>query len=206
MKQTLQIGDHILVNKFVYGVKIPYLRKTIIPIKNPRRGDIVVFKYPVDPNKDFIKRVVGLPGDRIAIVDNRLVVNGEAVTYSPLDQELAAAFEPQGENPASYESHVLLNDPDQGIEGEPVRIWMNNPLRYANLTFYQSGYDDTTGVEVTDLQVVRNLGWRHSLGLAQYENIVRDARVRQALQRWDEEWSALQVKVSNYLEDLSSAS
>ena len=81
MKQTLQIGDHILVNKFVYGVKIPYLRKTIIPIKNPRRGDIVVFKYPVDPNKDFIKRVVGIPGDMIEIRDKQLYVNGQKVNH-----------------------------------------------------------------------------------------------------------------------------
>jgi signal peptidase I len=81
MKQTLQIGDHILVNKFVYGIKIPYLRKTIIPIKNPQRGDIVVFKYPVDPNKDFIKRVVGIPGDVIEIRDKQLYVNGQQVNH-----------------------------------------------------------------------------------------------------------------------------
>lgn len=81
MKQTLQIGDHILVNKFVYGIKIPYLRKTIVPIKKPQRGDIVVFKYPVDPNKDFIKRVVGIPGDVIEIRDKKLIVNGERVNH-----------------------------------------------------------------------------------------------------------------------------
>ena len=81
MKQTLQIGDHILVNKFVYGIKIPYLRKTIIPIKTPKREDIVVFKYPVDPNKDFIKRVIGIPGDVIEIRDKQLYVNGEQVSH-----------------------------------------------------------------------------------------------------------------------------
>ena len=81
MKQTLQIGDHILVNKFIYGVKIPYLRQTILPIKHPKRGDIVVFKYPVDPNKDFIKRVIGIPGDVIEIRDKQLYVNGEPVNH-----------------------------------------------------------------------------------------------------------------------------
>ena len=81
MKQTLQIGDHILVNKFVYGVKIPYLRKTLIPLKKPQRGDIVVFKYPVDPNKDFIKRVVGIPGDVIEIRDKELLVNDQKVNH-----------------------------------------------------------------------------------------------------------------------------
>lgn len=77
MKQTLQIGDHILVNKFIYGVKIPFLGKTIIPIKIPERGDIVVFKYPKDPDKDFIKRVIGVAGDRIEIIDKQLYVNNE---------------------------------------------------------------------------------------------------------------------------------
>lgn len=75
MKQTLQIGDHILVNKFIYGIKIPFLRKTIIPIKNPKRGDIIVFKFPEDPDKDFIKRVTGIAGDVIEIRDKNVYVN-----------------------------------------------------------------------------------------------------------------------------------
>ena len=81
MKQTLLIGDHILVNKFIYGVKIPYLQKTIIPIEEPKRGDIVVFKYPVDPDKDFIKRVIGIPGDVIEIREKKLYRNGQRVNH-----------------------------------------------------------------------------------------------------------------------------
>jgi signal peptidase I len=79
MKDTLLIGDHILVNKFIYGVKLPILRKVIIPVKEPQRGDIIVFKFPVEPEKDFIKRVVGLPGDRIEGRDKQIFVNGEPV-------------------------------------------------------------------------------------------------------------------------------
>ena len=79
MKQTLQIGDHILVNKFLYGIKIPYLRKTIIPLKTPQRGDIIVFKYPVDPKKDFIKRVIGVGGDVVECRDKQLYVNQKRV-------------------------------------------------------------------------------------------------------------------------------
>ena len=60
MVPTLLVGDHLLVNKFIYGVKIPLLRKTIIPISNPQRGDIIVFEYPKDRSKDFIKRVIGI--------------------------------------------------------------------------------------------------------------------------------------------------
>jgi signal peptidase I len=77
MKPTLQIGDHILVNKFVYGIKLPFIRKTVIPVSKPEREDVVVFIYPVDRSKDFIKRVIGLPGDRIEIRDRKVYINGE---------------------------------------------------------------------------------------------------------------------------------
>ena len=81
MKPTLQIGDHILVNKFIYGVKLPYVRKTIIPVSEPERGDIIVFKYPEEPDKDFIKRVIAIPGDTVKIQDKRVFVNGQPVAH-----------------------------------------------------------------------------------------------------------------------------
>jgi len=81
MKQTLQIGDHILVNKFLYGIKIPYWRKTIIPIKTPQRGDIIVFKFPNDPKKDFIKRVIGVGGDLVECRDKQLWVNQKRLNH-----------------------------------------------------------------------------------------------------------------------------
>jgi len=82
MKDTLLIGDHILVNKFIYGVKAPFFKKTIIPINDPKRGDIIVFEFPEDPSKDFIKRVIGLPGDVVEIRNKKLVVNGKTVKDS----------------------------------------------------------------------------------------------------------------------------
>jgi signal peptidase I len=75
MKDTLLIGDHILVNKFIYGVKIPFSQITLIPISHPNRGDIVVFKYPEDPSKDFIKRVVGVGGDVVEVKHKKVFVN-----------------------------------------------------------------------------------------------------------------------------------
>jgi len=81
MKETLKIGDHILVNKFIYGVKIPFLQTTIIPIANPKRGDIVVFKFPEDPSKDFIKRVIGVAGDVVEVRDKKVYVNSKLLNH-----------------------------------------------------------------------------------------------------------------------------
>ena len=74
---TLLVGDHILVNKFLYGVKIPFTNATLIPISEPERGDVIVFIYPVDKSKDFIKRVIGLPGDTLKIVGEKVLINGK---------------------------------------------------------------------------------------------------------------------------------
>jgi len=75
MKPTLLIGDHILVNRFIYGIKIPYFRKTVLPVGDPKRGDVVVFIYPEDRSKDFIKRVVGIGGDTIEIRNKKIYLN-----------------------------------------------------------------------------------------------------------------------------------
>lgn len=81
MKETLKIGDHILVNKFIYGVKIPYLQTTIVPITNPKHGDIVVFKFPEDPKKDFIKRVIAVAGDVVEVRDKQVYVNRKLLNH-----------------------------------------------------------------------------------------------------------------------------
>ena len=79
MEPTLLVGDHILVNKFVYGVKIPFINRTAIPIGKPKRGDVIVFIYPVDRSKDFIKRVVGVAGDVIEIRKKKVYINNKLV-------------------------------------------------------------------------------------------------------------------------------
>jgi len=84
MEPTLLVGDYLLVTKFTYGYKVPFITKRIFAFNKPDRGDIVVFKYPVDPDKDFIKRVVGIEGDEVFIKDKRLFVNGK-----PLEIEKA---------------------------------------------------------------------------------------------------------------------
>lgn len=84
MEPTLLVGDHILVNKFIYGVRLPFVNSTIIPVSEPERGDIIVFEYPVEPEKDFIKRVVGVPGDTVEIRDKKVYVNGRPVDDYPV--------------------------------------------------------------------------------------------------------------------------
>ncbi|MDL2270149.1 signal peptidase I [Desulfosarcina sp. OttesenSCG-928-A07] len=79
MEDTLLIGDHILVNKFIYGVKLPFVSKPVLPVKPILRDDIIVFEFPEDPRKDFIKRVIGLPGDQVEIRNKVVFVNSEQV-------------------------------------------------------------------------------------------------------------------------------
>jgi signal peptidase I len=76
MLQTLLIGDHILVSKFIYGIKNPFTDSMLIPIKSPKRGDIAVFKYPKDPRLDYIKRVIATAGDTVEIKDKKIFING----------------------------------------------------------------------------------------------------------------------------------
>lgn len=77
MEDTLAIGDHLLVNKFIYGSKIPFTGSRILAIRDPRQGDVIVFEYPEDPSKDFIKRVIGVPGDVVEVKNKRVYVNGK---------------------------------------------------------------------------------------------------------------------------------
>ncbi len=79
MLPTLQIGDHLLVSKFIYGLKVPFTGKTVIPWKSPKLGDVIVFKYPKDRSIDYIKRVIGTPGDTIEIVNKKININGKPI-------------------------------------------------------------------------------------------------------------------------------
>lgn len=88
MVPTLLVGDLILVNKFTYGVRLPILNKKIIDVNDPQRGDVMVFKYPQDMSQDYIKRVIGIPGDKIVYENKRLTINGQAVTYTAVDDYL----------------------------------------------------------------------------------------------------------------------
>ena len=85
MMPTLLTGDFILVNKYTYGIRIPISGTKIIAIGEPKRGDVIVFKYPEDPSTPFIKRVVGVPGDEIAYYNKSLYINGEEIRQDMVD-------------------------------------------------------------------------------------------------------------------------
>jgi signal peptidase I len=83
MLPTLLVGDFILVNKYTYGIRLPVINKKIIDIGRPARGDVMVFRFPRDPSMDYIKRVVGTPGDVVEYRDKHLIINGKAVAMRP---------------------------------------------------------------------------------------------------------------------------
>lgn len=84
MVPTLVDGDFILVNKYTYGVRLPLLNSKVISFNDPQRGDVMVFRYPEDPSVDFIKRVVGVPGDVVRYENKKLTINGQAVMEKPI--------------------------------------------------------------------------------------------------------------------------
>ncbi|MES2318276.1 MAG: signal peptidase I [Pseudomonadota bacterium] len=114
MVPTLLVGDLILVNKYTYGVRLPILNQKIIDVNDPQRGDVMVFKYPKDMSQDYIKRVIGVPGDKIVYENKRLTVNGKAISYTGMedyldDQEMSMAYSKQFMEYLPEKKHRILN-------------------------------------------------------------------------------------------------
>ena len=115
MIPTLLIGDLILVNKFTYGVRLPIIDKKIVPVSNPQRGDVMVFRYPLDPSLDYIKRVVGIGGDVVEYRNKKLSINGTALPITGLDKYYdpnTFSYSLQFEETLGGKQHKLLNDED----------------------------------------------------------------------------------------------
>ncbi|MCW9012222.1 MAG: signal peptidase I [Gammaproteobacteria bacterium] len=124
MIPTLYIGDFILVNKFSYGVRMPVFNKKMLDVEDPARGDVVVFKYPRDPSVDYIKRVIGLPGDHIAYYNKVLYVNGK-----PVKRKFIADYNGPGEENRANEyvedlagvgHNILLIPGRPGLDAEYI--------------------------------------------------------------------------------------
>ena len=129
MVPTLRIGDLILVNKFVYGVRLPVLNTKIIEGQTPQRGDVLVFRYPPQPTMDYIKRVVGVPGDEVAYLNKKLTINGKPLQTTAaadfFDDDVMRYFK-QFEEQLGAKSHRMINNPDvpayvQGATKFPYR-------------------------------------------------------------------------------------
>jgi signal peptidase I len=117
MKPTLVVGDFILVNKYTYGIRLPVVNRKIIDVNPIRRGDVVVFRYPADPSVDYIKRVIGTPGDKVVYRGKRLTVNGEAMPVQPAgfytDSELNYLRLPTFMEKLGDRSHQMMIVPAQ---------------------------------------------------------------------------------------------
>jgi signal peptidase I len=117
MIPTLKIGDHILVNKFIYGIHIPFTDDTVFAMTLPKRGDVIVFKYPEDETKDFIKRVIGMPGDTIMIEDKRVSVNGQALKEPYVIHQDPLTL-PRGSQPRDYLGPIVVPEGDYFVMGD----------------------------------------------------------------------------------------
>ena len=162
MRPTLIVGDHILVNKFIYGIKLPFTDKILIPLSEPERGDVVVFKFPLDTKKDYIKRVIGLPGDVVSYRSKRLYINGEPVPYA------LARIPAQGETRGNLAAGGTgrgqpINDRDREIVAA-----VGPTLRKAGILF--AGLDVIgdwlTEINVTSPTCIRELDAQFGLNIA----------------------------------------
>ena len=139
MLPTLFVGDLILVNKFSYGIRLPILNKKVIDISNPQRGDVMVFKYPEDPSVDYIKRVVGVPGDKVVYRNKRLLINGNELSYQVLpdflDEERLSYFKQYAENLTGVTHRILNDDRASAFVHDPH----NFPKR-ENCTYNSEGF------------------------------------------------------------------
>ncbi|MCO6055187.1 signal peptidase I [Pseudomonas sp. MOB-449] len=125
MKPTLEVGDFILVNKFAYGIRLPVLDNKVIEVGDPQRGDVMVFRYPSDPNINYIKRVIGLPGDRIAYSsDKRLTVNGQPVAEKLLGEEPGTLGSAMLYEEKLGEAEHLIRKEMKRYRMEPGREWV----------------------------------------------------------------------------------
>jgi signal peptidase I len=116
LEPTLLVGDFVLVNKYHYGVRLPVIHQKVIAMSEPQRGDIFVFRYPPKPQYDFIKRVIGLPGDHIKYIDKTLYINGQEMVQTPLAD--SQRMDEEGNNQP-------LNVKEENLFGVKHRIYQN---------------------------------------------------------------------------------
>ena len=144
MIPTLQIHDHILVKKFAYGVRLPFSEKWLLEWSSIQRDDVIVFKYPKDPNVFYIKRVVGVPGDQVESIEQTIYVNGKKIQGSSQisTEDFEAVIVPEesffvmGDNRyASSDSRVWGFVPQKNILGKAWIVWLSCEEMLPNAQF-----------------------------------------------------------------------
>ncbi|MCZ0926761.1 MULTISPECIES: signal peptidase I [Halomonadaceae] len=121
MRPTLEVGDFILVNKFAYGLRLPVVNTRFLEVDDPERGDVMVFRFPEEPSVNFIKRVVGLPGDQIRYEGKQLYINGEPVPKELMEE--SATQQPLFEERLGDVEHYIYNNPrDPGPQMREVEV------------------------------------------------------------------------------------
>ena len=159
MEDTLVIGDCLLVNKFIYGIKVPFTDLRLPRLRDPKRGDVVVFRYPEDRSKDFIKRLIGVPGDEIQIRDKRVYVNG-ALYQNPHE--------------VHKDPQILPRESTQRDNFGPVRVpanayFMMGDNRDNSLDSRFWGFVDKA--DVVGLAVIKYWSWDQSRWLPRWQSI-----------------------------------
>ena len=143
MLPTLLIGDFILVNKYTYGIRLPVINLKIVDVTTPQRGEVMVFRYPVNPSLDYIKRVVGLPGDEVAYRNRRLTINGREIParrdgdYNYVENGVNFVATERHLEKLNEHEHAILIRPDAGPF--PVSAARMFPHR-SNCTYNDEGF------------------------------------------------------------------
>jgi len=168
MEDNLLIGDHLLVNKFVYAGAPTALERALLPVRDIRRGDVMVFKYPKEPDRDFIKRVIGLPGETVELRRKAVYINGQPIDESAYHLKFTSPAPPEGmgqrDKVDSYgpvtvpEGHLFMMG-DNRDDSLDSRYWNFMPLTYVKgqaMTIYFSYDPDATGAA----SVITSIRWR----------------------------------------------
>jgi signal peptidase I len=179
MEHNLLVGDHILVNKFIYGELASWWGEALLPMRRVRRGDIVVFRYPRDPSRDFIKRCVGLPGDTVELRDKVLYVNRQPVRDETYAEHSDTSVRPQ---PGGRDNFGPLTVPwgqyfclgDNRDASNDSRFWGPVPtshlrgralLVYWSVAGAEGSASDDRGWWTAPMRILRSTRWERSLRL-----------------------------------------
>ena len=168
MEDNLLIGDHLLVNKFIFGGAPTAVERAVLPMRDINRGDVIVFKFPKEPDRDFIKRVIGLPGETVELRRKAVYVNGQPIDEAPYHLKLKYPAPPEGApqqnmvdsfGPVTVPPGHLFVMGDNRDDSLDSRYWNFLPINYVKgraMTIYFSYDPDATG----PASVITSIRWR----------------------------------------------